>query len=261
MGDEQTSLLNRARRSTGHARRANAGCCFGVAAVAGVVTIAASERPGLRLRQLATPFQWASIGSYHPDGYLVVTIPEAVRRRLQDLVDEHPDGDISFGGQNEEAEDAIIFGPTSRILLREPLLGELREAMRPLVSAFCGCALADEAYVGSNGIRVYRRGASLAHHLDWAHKFVVSATLNVRQKNSSARWPLALRAFGGPLVELSHAEGDAVLYEGSRMLHARSEPLADDFYAAAFVGFVPRRYPEGAGALTRAYVRAARYFE
>ena len=82
----------------------------------------------------------------------------------------------------------------------------------------------------------------------------------VRQPANRADWPLSFRGFGGAKHEVVHAEGEAVLYEGSRMLHARPSPLDDDFYAAAFVGFVPRGYPGGRGLLTRAWVGAVRYF-
>lgn len=265
--DEQSSPLLRrgARRAADCApvRRnaARVSCwslCVLLPAAALAAAFAAADRPALLLRQLLSPVQWAMVGGYTQQGYTVVPIPESVRQRLADLVDGQPDGDVRFGGADGRVEDSIIFGPTSRLYLPEPLLSDLREAMRPLVAAFCGCELAEHATVGSGAVRIYKRGASLAHHLDWAHLFVVSATLNVRQRNRSSRWPLTLHGLGGAAHEVEHAEGEAVLYEGSRMLHARPRPLGDDFYAAAFVGFVPRRYPEGRGPLTRAWVGAVR---
>ena len=56
------------------------------------------------------------------------------------------------------------------------------------------------------------------------------------------------------------AEGEAVLYEGSRMLHSRPVPLHDSYYAAAFVGFVPKRYPTGRHLLTRVFVGLVQRF-
>ena len=67
-----------------------------------------------------------------------------------------------------------------------------------------------------------------------------------------------MRALGGAAHEVFHTEGEAVLYEGSRMLHSRSSPLEDDYYAAAFIGFVPKDYPAGQGLFTRLYVGLVR---
>lgn len=217
------------------------------------------ERPALVVRTLFQPIQWAFIGGYHHRGYHVVPIPAPLLAKLVLLVDEkRQNPDREFGGDGERLEDTIIFGRSSRIMIPNALRNELVDAFRPLVSSFCGCELQDDATVGSGGVRVYQRGAYLAHHLDWAHKFVVSATLNIRQANNGTRWPLTMQSFGLSATQhsLTHVEGTAVLYEGSRMLHGRPEPLEDEFYAAAFVGFVPKAYPEGRGPLTQLFVRA-----
>ena len=46
------------------------------------------------------------------------------------------------------------------------------------------------------------------------------------------------------------------------MVHSRPEPwpepLEDEYYAAAFVGFVPKDYPAGRSFLTRFFVNAVR---
>jgi hypothetical protein len=45
------------------------------------------------------------------------------------------------------------------------------------------------------------------------------------------------------------------------MLHSRTSPLEDDYYAAAFIGFVPKDYPAGRGLFTRLYVGLVRSVE
>ena len=216
------------------------------------------------MRQPLQPVQWALVsgGGYHATGYEVVPIPPHVHAALKDLVADHATTSArAFGGPGEPLEDVIIFGRTKRIRMPQQLQHELREAFRPLVSTFCSCALEDGATVGGGGIRVYHRGASLAAHLDWAHKFVVSATLNVKQSSNGSRWPLHMHAFGAAAPTLLlHEEGQAVLYEGSRLLHSRPH-LEDESYAAAFVGFVPRDYPAGRRWLTRLFVGAVRRSE
>mmetsp|Transcript_33244 Transcript_33244/g.87438 ORF Transcript_33244/g.87438 Transcript_33244/m.87438 type:complete len:299 (+) Transcript_33244:116-1012(+) len=219
-----------------------AGLLFGVLAVMSVYW---AERPQLQLRQLLQPIQWAlmSTSKYHPRGFTIVKIPPGVHGKLLALLDS-PRQAIMYGGPDDSLEDPIIFGRTMRVPIPRALQVELQEAFRPLVSRFCNCELEHSATVGGGGVRVYQRGASLAPHLDWAHKFVVSATINVRQAQNDTGWPLHMRDFGGRAAHvLEHLEGEAVLYEGSRMLHGRPHALDDEYYAAAFVGFVPENYP------------------
>ena len=212
-------------------------------------------RPTLLLRQLAQPLQWVMISSFPPRGYEVVRIPPAIHAKLADLVNRRGAPDRSYGGPGEALEDTIILGRSARVNIPRALQQEMREAFHPLASRFCSCELRRDATIGGGGVRIYHRGAGLAAHLDWAHKFVVSATLNVRQADNRTRWPLQMRAFGAWRSEtVFHSEGEAVLYEGSRMLHSRPAPLDDDYYVAAFVGFVPRDYPAGRGWLTRLFV-------
>lgn len=217
-----------------------------------------AERRALFLRQLTQPLQWFTIRGYHSRGYEVVAIPHIVHAKLASLVAqlrEHPDR--TYDGESN-LEDVIIFGRSARLMIPHALQQEMRKAFHPMAEAFCECELEEAAVIGSNGVRLYYRGASLAAHLDWAHKFVVSATLNVRQSANHTRWPLTIQAFAGVSHAVTHREGEAVLYEGSRMLHGRPRPLEDEWYAAAFVGFVPRRYPAGRGWLTGLFVRMVR---
>ncbi len=222
--------------------------------------VATAERPGLMVRQFIQPVQWAMIGGYHARGYEVVSIPADIHAKLLSLASdasiEQPH--VSYGGPGEALEDPIIFGRSARIYIPPELQAEVRNAFKPLLSSFCACELADRAIIGGGGVRVYRRGASLASHLDTPHKFVISATLNVRQAGNRSNWPLRMRALGGAAHEVLHAEGEAVLYEGSRMLHSRSSRLEDDYYVAAFVGFVPKDYPAGHGLFTRLFVSMVR---
>ena len=221
-----------------------------------------AERPKLKLRQLLQPVQWAMVGSnsYHWRGYEIVSIPPSIHAKLTALVADDTSSRISFGGVNQDREDDIIFGPSQRVFMPTALQAELIAAFRPLVSQFCACELEAHAIVGSGGVRVYKQGATLAAHLDWAHKFVVSATLNVKQAGNGSRWPLQMQALGHKARAVMHAEGEAVLYEGSRMLHGRPQPLGDDYYAAAFVGFVPKDYPTGTGLLNSIFVSLVRRF-
>lgn len=223
--------------------------------------VGTAPRPKLRIRQLLQPLQWVMIGSssYHPQGYEVVAIPSTILTKLRTLV-ANGHSRVTYGSPGEPLEDPIIFGQTERVLMPSALQAELRETFRPLVSSFCACELEERATVGGGGVRIYKHGATLAAHLDWAHKFVVSATLNVQQLGNHSSWPLHMQAVGRAAHQVTHGEGEAVLYEGSRMLHSRPLPLRDDQYAAAFVGFVPKKYPAGRGWLPWLYVTIVRTF-
>ena len=57
---------------------------------------------------------------------------------------------------------------------------------------------------------------------------------------------------------MSLREGEALLYEGSRLWHGRPEPLQGGEFTSLFVGFVPEGYPEQAGLATREIYSAVR---
>ena len=56
-----------------------------------------------------------------------------------------------------------------------------------------------------------------------------------------------------------HAEGEAVMYEGSRLYHGRPDRLQGGTYAGVFVGFVPVGYPSGSSFATRTIVASSAY--
>ena len=252
-----------------HRPHARPHCCrrLSLAALAALVTVVAivmlAPRPLLRLQQLVLPLQLLTIEAispHRPRGYEVTAIPSHVFNRLRSVLEG---GQLThkFGGTGEPIEDYIIFGRTSRFWLPEALRHEVQEAFRPLLSSFCACELSDQAVV--HGIRVYHQGATLATHLDWADQWVVSATLHLRTiavANSSElpTWPLVVRGLDGSAHTVVHAEGEAVMYEGSRLLHGRPSPFGGAEYAALFVGFVPDRYPERSGPSTRLTVNTVK---
>eukprot|EP00966_Prymnesium_polylepis_P210353 4871064-Prymnesium_polylepis.2 len=134
--------------------------------------------------------------------------------------------------------------------------------MRPILERFCACKLQDAALV--HGLRAYHDGATLIPHLDWADRWVVSATISVchRRGNASTErgWPFVVQASsllpgGARASELAIREGEALLYEGSRLYHGRPTPLGSgEEYVGVFAGFVPEAYPRDAGPTTRLVV-------
>jgi prolyl 4-hydroxylase len=216
-------------------------------------TIGAAERRLLRLQQLTMPLQMRlidPISAHRPSGYELTALPAELQRSLEAFVDAALANNVGV-----PFHDHIIYGRTTRLPLPRSLAEALRTAMLPKLEAFCGCTLRPGGIV--HGVRIYHAGARLVPHLDWPHAWVVSATINVRRNASLPAWPLELRGRGiDGAARFTHGEGEAVMYEGSRLLHGRPEPLRDGVYAAAFLGFSPVGYPDvpSAGTATRAIV-------
>ena len=213
--------------------------------------VGTADRRLLRLQQLTMPLQQRlidPISAHRPAGYELTTIPAELQLALAAFVDRA----LEVGYVGAPFHDDIIYGRSTRLPLPLDLVDALRTAMLPKLEAFCGCALQPSGIV--HGVRIYHPGAQLVPHLDWPHAWVVSATLNVRRDATLPAWPLELRGRGiDGTARFTHDEGEALMYEGSRLLHGRPEVLRDGIYAAAFLGFTPAGYPHipSAGLATR----------
>lgn len=215
----------------------------------------------LRLQQLiGHPQSWL-IDPIGPVGYTRVSTPFTLQESLlAHALSGPPSRSFSgFGRQIGEGglEDYIISGPTRFSRVPRRLANEAAAAMKPVLEAFCRCELAPAPMV--HGLRTYMPGATLAPHLDWPDAWVVSATLCVHRNATLPPWPIELRGTGrGETASVALREGEALLYEGSRLWHGRTVPLQGGNYVGLFVGFVPVGYPAQAGVATRAIVHGVR---
>ena len=90
------------------------------------------------------------------------------------------------------------------------------------------------------GVRKYRRGATLALHVDKLSTHVVSAIINVGQELDQDRdWALDILDNSGGVHQVILSEGQMVLYESARLPHGRTRPLHEDHYSNIFVHFRP----------------------
>ena len=238
--------------------------CFAAPVACTAAVILSAERPVLQLQiLLGHPQSWLidKINPQKERGYEVAVVPAALQQMLVEFADSNPPA-RSFSGLGRAIgegalEDFIISGPTRFARVPARLEAAAAQHMRPILEAFCDCTLAPRPKV--HGLRTYLPGATLAAHLDWPDAWVVSATLCVRRNASLPPWPVALHGRGVPLggATVALREGEALLYEGSRLWHGRPEPL-DGEYTGLFVGFVPVEYPARAGLATRAIHAAVR---
>ncbi|EOD32168.1 hypothetical protein EMIHUDRAFT_202788 [Emiliania huxleyi CCMP1516] len=207
-------------------------CCLMTAALPVVLYMASDphtdpNRRLLRMQQLIQfPLQVRLIDHvslHQPAGYELTTIPLEIQQVLAALVDDA----LGAGHVGAPFHHHVVDGRATALPLPRNLAALLRALMQPKLEEFCGCALQNGIV---HGIRVYHPGALLLPHADWPHAWVVSATLNVRR--------------------------NALMYEASRLLHSRPEPLRGGVYAAVFIGFTPVGYPNipSAGIATRAIV-------
>ena len=90
------------------------------------------------------------------------------------------------------------------------------------------------------GVRKYRRGATLALHVDKLSTHVVSAIINIGQEVDQGRdWTLDILDNSGRGHQVVLAQGQMLLYESARLPHGRPKPLHGDHYSNIFVHFKP----------------------
>ena len=233
-------------------------CCLMTAALPVVLYMASDphtdpNRRLLRMQQLIQfPLQVRLIDHvslHQPAGYELTTIPLEIQQVLAALVDDA----LGAGHVGAPFHHHVVDGRATALPLPRILAALLRALMQPKLEEFCGCALQNGIV---HGIRVYHPGALLLPHADWPHAWVVSATLNVRRNVTLPDWPFELRGRDGRATRFAHREGQALMYEASRLLHSRPEPLRGGVYAAVFIGFTPVGYPNipSAGIATRVIV-------
>lgn len=247
-----------------------------VSAVLLAALVIFSDRPLLVVQQLLFPLQALLIGRVGPRDYAVRSLPTDLSLLLNSYLDAKRrapvGGYLEFGnGSNTSPEDHILFGATALVPLGRRQKAAIAVAMRPMMEQFCACKLEAPQV---HGIRVYRKGSSLVWHLDWPDTWVVSATIHLRtvpsgggtSDGSETAWPFALRSGlewlrGANETMVYHGEGEALLYEGSRLWHGRPEPFQGEEYSAVFVGFVPEQYPRDAVFSVRLIVQLVRAFK
>ena len=178
-----------------------------------------------------------------------------MQRALASALERSPEL-MAFGGLGKATESPIVRGSTLRSALGEDTKRVVREGLRPLAREYCGgCRLASAAPVSA--IRVYEAGSSLLEHLDRPDAFLIAVTVRValprllRRAGGGGLWPLRLRRARSwdrgaePVHVAQQRVGEAIIYEGAGMWHARPTPLPDaaEPYAVCFVGFAPEDIP------------------
>lgn len=156
------------------------------------------------------------------DGYLRVPAfisPLRAAALARQLATHHGQVGEPFDAQVPGAPYSYNFLPFVRLLVQQ----------LPRVQALCGEAVLP-TYAYS---RMYRRGATLAPHID-RPACEVSLTVHLR---GDQPWDFWLRSFGHPPLAITLLPGDALLYLGCRTEHWR-EALRSEECVQLFLHYV-----------------------
>jgi hypothetical protein len=95
--------------------------------------------------------------------------------------------------------------------------------------------------VTAYGMRVYRRGASLAWHADRVDTHIISSIFHIDHHYDSEDepWPIEIEAHDGTRHAVALKPGQMLLYESAKCPHGRSSALKGDWYASLFSHFMP----------------------
>jgi hypothetical protein len=163
-------------------------------------------------------------------GYAKVRMPPHVLAKLRDHLLEYQENLVeeSWGASstlvNHWEADTDVHHLAHYMALADRQL--IQRDVQDMVEEWCGLALTP---VSMYGIRIYRRGAVVAPHVDRL-PLVVSAILHIATQDDNSYdhhndWPLQVIGRNGVAVNLTLQPGEMILYESASILHGRPYPL------------------------------------
>ena len=156
------------------------------------------------------------------------------KRHLQKNVVQAPN--VNF----ERWEDGSTYVnhwtcPTMMMDLDQSLRDLTWDITKPILEEWSGVELVQSSLYG---IRIYKRGAILAPHVDRL-PLVLSAVINVAQEGVKEPWPLEVIGHDGRAYNVTTMPGEMILYESHSIIHGRPFQLNGDNFANVFVHFEP----------------------
>ena len=139
----------------------------------------------------------------------------------------------------EEDGHESFLRPVSRLFemkLNPGISEEVGKVLQPLAEVWSGVLL---EYHGTQNVRRYTNGSSVAAHLDGIGHLIIGAIMNMGQE-VEVDWPLYLKDHQGVHRKVILHPGEMVFFESARVVHGRLEPLNGKFYDNMFVYFKPR---------------------
>ena len=180
------------------------------------------------------------VKSFTSRGFEVRTIPENLFQYLLENVNMTsalPETCFESGHVNCNPQDSEPKFEMLRMNYTALIASELGEYLKQTVESWSKVPLEITTIYGA---RKYRRGATLALHVDKLSTHVVSLIINIGQEVDQGRdWRLDILDNNGRGHQVVLNKGQMLLYESARLPHGRTEPLHGDHYSNIFVHFKP----------------------
>ena len=189
------------------------------------------------LRKLKVPL---IVPQFTATGYERREIPEDLYRRLVTYYRAN-----YYKRYREKTDNSDVINqvevPTSAVHLPHDLSADIETSLGPVLAEWVGEELVLSAIYG---VRVYHRGSVLRSHVDRVETHAVAAILHIdRDLGGAPDWPLEVVTFTGDRDLVYLQPGEMLLYESTRLIHARTQPFRGISYANVFVHFVPPDWP------------------
>lgn len=192
-------------------------------------------RKGLNLAQPKTQVNYTATGFAH------LKLPSELFGQVAEFWAKHQDQQVAEEWPAGNTYTNHWEEPTFMVSLEDRRLREglrlkrtIWDGVQPLLEEWTGQKLRPSSLYG---VRVYKRGAMLASHVDRL-PLVTSAIINVAQDVEDP-WPVEVYDHSGHAHNVSMKPGDVVLYESHTVVHGRPAPLNGSYYANIFVHFMP----------------------
>lgn len=91
------------------------------------------------------------------------------------------------------------------------------------------------------GPRKYVKGSYLRPHADKPQTHVISSIINIDQDDKHD-WPLQIYGYDNEVNEVYLKPGEMFLYEGSKLLHGRTQPYQGTHFVNLFLHYRPSEY-------------------
>jgi len=176
-----------------------------------------------------------------PDNLHAMLLQHVRRQFERQIVEPWPKGD-SYVNFWETPTTMMYLQPGQQKLINEALKPILEEWIRNYTQYYDG----DKELKPTScyGVRMYKKGNFLRHHVDRVQTHAVSAILHIDSHALAQPWPLEIWDHDRVLHRFNLTAGDMVLYESASCIHGRPSRLVaasdDAWYANSFVHFAPK---------------------
>lgn len=134
----------------------------------------------------------------------------------------------------------------TQVTLKEEQATQISDRLRGELEAWCQCDLEETKGEGIvTRVRRYPRNSVVRFHVDELQSgHILGAILHLaRDLDQGSDWPLEVVDFHGERKRMTMEPGDMVLFESSKVIHGRPEPLPGDYYVNVFFYYRPKSYP------------------